>query len=115
MAKGNLNKSGSKIDTILAEDIVFRGLLKFKDSLQIEGNFEGKIETTGHLIIARKSTVRADIEAQTVSISGKLEGNIQNAEMVELFSKSEINGDIHTKDFYVESGSKFNGVCIMQK
>jgi cytoskeletal protein CcmA (bactofilin family) len=108
-------KITSKIDTTLAEDIIFKGLLKFKDSLQINGIFEGKIETSGHLIIAEKASVRADIETQTISVAGKLDGNIQKAEKVHFASTSEINGDIFSRDLIIEAGARFNGVCVMNK
>ncbi len=113
MAKGYTGKIEPGMETVLAEDIVFKGQLKFQESLQINGDFEGRIETTGHLWIGDKANVRAEILAKEVTISGKLEGNIQNSDRVELISRSVVNGDIHTKDITIESGSAFNGVCIM--
>lgn len=101
------------VETILAEDIVFKGNLRFKDSLQINGEFSGKIETSGHLIVEKSAKIKADIKAKSAAISGKLEGNISNADTVKLYKTGEVYGDIHTKDLYVESGSKFNGNCTM--
>ena len=39
----------NKIDTVIADDIDFRGKLIFKNSLKIKGYIEGKIETEGKL------------------------------------------------------------------
>lgn len=114
MPKTTTVKAEPAIDTILANDIVFRGNLKFQDSLQINGDFEGRIETTGHLYIGEKASVRAEIIAKDVSVSGKLEGNIQNSNKVSLNKNSVVNGDIYTKDLSIESGSVFNGICVMK-
>jgi len=105
----------NKIDTVIADDITFRGTLRFKNSLKIKGLFEGKIETEGSLIIGREATVSADIEANEVSVSGSLNGKIRAKQKIELFKKSRINADIVTPDLHIEPGSIFNGTCIMEE
>ncbi|MBN1532568.1 MAG: polymer-forming cytoskeletal protein [Spirochaetes bacterium] len=105
----------NKIDTVIADDITFRGTLRFKNSLKIKGLFEGKIETDGSLIIGREATVSADIEANEVSVSGSLNGKIKAKQKIELFKKSRINADIITPDLHIEPGSLFNGTCIMEE
>lgn len=102
-------------ETTLAEDILFRGQLRFQEALQINGNFEGRIETTGHLIIGENAHVQADIEAKEVTVAGKLVGNIQSSERVQIFAPGEIYGDIATKDLAMDSGAFFNGVCVMKR
>ncbi|MCP4134436.1 MAG: polymer-forming cytoskeletal protein [bacterium] len=103
----------NSIDTIIADDIHFKGRLKFKNSLKIKGKFEGKIDTDGVLIIGREAAVSADVNARVVSISGTVNGKIKAAQKVELHTKSKVNGDIITPDLIVEGGSLFNGTCIM--
>ena len=105
----------NKIDTVIADDIKFKGTLKFKHSLKIKGVFEGKIQADGHLIIGREATVSADIRADITSVSGTLNGKIRASKKVELFNKSKTAGDIVTPDINIESGSIFNGTCIMGK
>jgi len=105
----------NKIDTVIADDINFRGTLKFKNSLKIKGTFEGKIQADGHLIIGREATVSADIRTDVTSVSGTINGKIRASKKVELFDKSSTAGDIVTPDIYIESGSIFNGTCIMEK
>jgi len=105
----------NKIDTVIAEDINFRGNLKFKNSLKIKGKFEGKIESSGQLIIGREATVSADIKAKIVSISGETNGKIKASQKIELFKKSITRGDIITPDLLMENGSIFNGTCIMEE
>ena len=103
----------NKIDTVIAEDIEFRGTLKFKNSLKIKGKFEGKIISDGHLIIGRESNTSADINAATVSVSGNVNGKIKAAKKIEIYKKSRINADLVSPEIIMESGSVFNGTCIM--
>mgnify|MGYP001227096756 CR=1 FL=1 len=113
--KKEIVEDENKIDTVIADDITFRGSLKFKNSLKIKGIFEGKIDTDGHLIIGREATVSADIKAKFVSISGDVNGKIRSSGNIEMFKKSRVSGDIMTPELYMEEGSIFNGTCIMEE
>ncbi len=104
----------NKIDTVIADDIEFRGTLKFKNSLKIKGKFEGKIISNGHLIIGRESLTSADIDASIVTVSGQVNGKIKASKKIEFHKKSVINADLISPEIDMESGSKFNGTCIME-
>lgn len=103
----------NKIDTVIAEDIEFRGTLKFKNSLKIKGKFEGRIVSDGQLIIGRESAISADVNAAIVSVSGTVNGKIRASKKIEMFKKSRINADLISPEIVMESGSVFNGTCIM--
>jgi cytoskeletal protein CcmA (bactofilin family) len=103
----------NKIGTVMADDVTFRGRLVFKDSLKIKGQFEGTIESEGHLIVGMESKVSADIRANTISVNGTLNGKIQANKQVDLYSKSVTNADIVTPDLQIEKGATFNGTCVM--
>lgn len=104
----------NKIDTVIADDIDFRGTLKFKNSLKIKGKFEGKIISDGQLIIGRESVTSADINASLVSISGTVTGKIKASKKIELFKKSRISADMVAPEIIMEGGAVFNGTCIME-
>lgn len=103
----------SSIDTVLGEDIKFRGKLQFRQSLQINGKFQGKIDTEGHLVVGPSAQVVADVEAATVTIQGDLQGNINARQKVDLLNNARLTGDVRTPDLEIQSGSKFSGNCIM--
>ena len=105
----------TEIDTILAEDIDFSGVLSFKEPLMIKGKFRGEIKASGDLYVGEKADVEAKIEARLISSRGRIKGNIEAQARVELFSTSVVEGDIKCPDLVIESGAKYNGTCIMQK
>ena len=106
--------SNSELETILGDDINFRGKLEFKKNLQINGKFKGKITTGGNLIVGTNANVEADIETGSISIYGNLRGNVKAARKIELYKNARLIGDLKTQDLYVENGSRFNGSCIME-
>jgi len=104
----------SEIDTVLADDIAFNGVLKFSKSLMIKGKFEGQIEADGHLFLGPAAYVKAQIKVAKLTSYGKIDGNVFAKERVELSKESQLNGDIVTPDLVIESGCKFNGKCSME-
>lgn len=109
------NRADHEIDTVLAEDIDFTGVITFEKPLKIKGKVTGEIKATGDLYIDDKAVVNAEIEANVVSSKGEVNGNIVAHSRVELFSTANVKGDIRTPEIEIESGSHFNGQCRMGK
>ncbi|MBE7438271.1 MAG: polymer-forming cytoskeletal protein [Spirochaetales bacterium] len=101
------------VETVLNDDIKFRGKLEFTNNLQINGRFQGKINTTGHLIIGPSADVTADIEAAVVTIEGRLKGNVIARQKIHVRETAVVRGDFRAPDLSIESGSRFSGNCIM--
>ena len=103
----------SKPVTFLGSKAVFKGLLDFKNTLCIDGEFEGKLTTSDKLIVAEKGAVLANIEAGTVICRGKITGNVIASQKVEIHSTGKILGDVHTPALMIELGAVFNGKSYM--
>ena len=109
------NVDESEIDTILSEDIDFTGELTFNKPLMIKGKFNGQIKASSDLYVGKEAVVKAQVEAELVSVKGTVEGNIKSHKNVELFSSSVIEGDITSPSIVMENGCNFNGICAMEK
>jgi len=103
----------NEIDTILAEDIDFQGVLSFTSPLMIKGRFKGEIKAESDLYIGRDAVVEAKVEAKTVSARGTIHGDIVAHSRVELYSTAVVYGDILTPDLEIERGCRLNGHCRM--
>lgn len=103
-----------EIDTIIAEDIFFKGKLGFENSLMIKGHMMGDVKAQGDFYIAEGAVVEARIEANIVSVKGTVHGNIFANDRVEIFSCGHVDGDITAPDIIVERGCSFNGICTMK-
>ena len=105
----------NEVDTILAEDIDFSGVLSFQRPLMIKGRFQGEIKASSDLYIGEKAVVKAKIEADTVSSKGRIEGDVLARSRVEFFSTASMLGDLTTPDLVMESGCQYNGRCTMSR
>lgn len=105
--------SEEKINTIISEDIVFKGLLKFEHVLRVRGHIKGSIESNGELVIEPTGQIEADVLVNSVSVQGELRGNIEAREKVEISKTGVVIGDIKTSQLSVEPGAKFTGSCAM--
>lgn len=102
-----------ELDTILAEDIHFTGVLSFSEPLMIKGYFRGEIQSTSDLYIGERALVEAKIHANRISNRGHIKGNVTARSKIELFAASRIDGDITAPVIEMESGARFNGICSM--
>ena len=103
----------SKTVTVIGSKAVFKGELNFKNTLRIDGKFEGKVKTSGELIAAEEANILAEIEAGIVICKGKIRGNIIASQKVEIHSTSKILGDVHTPALMIELGAVFKGESNM--
>jgi cytoskeletal protein CcmA (bactofilin family) len=101
------------LDTILAADVDFDGILEFSEPLMIRGRVSGSIISTSDLHVDEKAVVQADIKAGNLTIRGSVKGNITASGKVELFSSCRVDGDIRAAMVAMEPGCIFNGVCTM--
>ena len=109
------NVEEADIDTVLSEDIDFTGELSFKKPLMIKGKFNGTIKALSDLYIGKNAVIKAQVEANLVSVKGTIEGNINSNKRVELFSSSQITGDITSPAIVMENGAILNGICSMER
>lgn len=100
-------------DTVIGDDILFRGKVHFKNDFRINGKIQGQIHSPGHLSVGPTAEIEADIETGSVSIEGTFKGNITSTKTVEILKSARIYGDIRTPDLQIQNGAKFTGSCIM--
>jgi len=103
------------VTTILADDLEIQGTIKFKSSLMIKGVLEGEIISEGLLIVGSTAKVKATITTKNLISYGEIQGDVTASEQVILQSTAVHNGNITTPNVVIESGSAFNGSCIMKR
>ncbi len=95
--------------TLIAADCQITGSITINGNARIDGKIEGSVHATGDLIIGTSAILKADIEANTVSIAGEVRGNIKTTDLLELNATARLFGDICTRQFKVEQGAHFTG------
>ena len=115
MPKNNEHKGTEKISTTLGRETDFRGILKFRESLKIDGKFEGEIESPGFLYIENGAVVKANIKVGSVVIGGVVRGNVEASERLEMLATGQVYGNIRTAKLNIADGVVFEGKCEMIK
>ena len=87
----------------------FAGKLNFKDTVRIDGKFEGEIASENTLIVGETGAVTATIRSQVVVISGEVHGEITATGQVVLHKTARVDGNIHAPRLVVEDGAVFTG------
>lgn len=98
-----------KVRTFFDDETRFRGKLKFKESLEINGFFEGSIESEGMLQIYSGAEVIADVKVGVLIVSGTIRGDVTVGEYLEFLEGGRIIGNIKCPNIVMAEGSVFQG------
>ncbi len=115
MAKNEDHKSTERISTTLGRETEFNGVMRFHDSLKIDGTFSGEIISSGFLYIEQGATITANIRVGSVVVGGTVHGNIEATEKLEMLSSGKVYGNIRTAKLKIADGVVFEGKCEMIK
>lgn len=100
-----------QIDTVLAEDMEFRGTVRAVKSFMVKGKIEGSIHSTGDVYIEETAWIRGDIAADVVVVKGTVFGPITATHTIELLSEGSVEGDLEAPEITVEEGAFHKGEC----
>ena len=104
----NAPKAGG---AVLSEDTELSGSLTFKNTLRIDGKFDGDIQSPGTIRVGKSGEVKAEITVGNATIEGKVNGNITARGKVELLSTAQVVGDIKAERLAISEGVIFVGKC----
>jgi len=93
----------------------FEGKLSFKDTVRIDGRFQGEISSENTLIVGESGEIEANIRSNNVVVSGTVIGDIKAGRSVVLHKTAHVEGNLETPSFLVEEGAVFNGSVTMAR
>ncbi len=113
MAKNDDHKGVERITTTLGRETDFNGVMRFRDSLKIDGAFTGEIVSSGFLYVENGATITANIKVGSVVVGGTVKGNIEASEKLEMLATGRVYGNIRTAKLKIADGVVFEGKCEM--
>ena len=102
-----------ELNSYFGEGIKMRGVLKFKGTLRMDGQFQGEIHTDDTLIVGNTGSLDAKISIGSLYNMGKIKGDIRAMKQISLFADSLLDGNIDTPNLISEDGALFHGSCTM--
>ncbi len=108
-------KEGGEGERWLEVDASMTGTLTFKDpvNLQINGRFEGTLDTKGALSIGPKAQVKATIHGEAITVGGTVQGDIRATTRVELLPSAKVSGKITSPRVIMQDGAILQGTLDM--
>ncbi len=92
---------------------IFKGEIESGSDIRIDGTFDGKISTSGRVVVGEGALVKGDINCENADIFGKFEGSAIVRGVLSLKSTCSVKGDLEVAKIAVELGASFDGTCKM--
>jgi len=103
-----------RVTTVLGPGISWKGDLRGKGGVRIEGALEGEISIRGMVIVGETGRVTSEtIKADSVVVAGVVNGQILS-EKLEIRATGRVYGDVTTKSFSTEEGAFLRGKVTME-
>lgn len=115
MAFGRQKQTESGAERWLEVDASMTGTLAFKDpvNLQINGQFEGTLDTKGNLSIGQKAQVKATIQGESIAIGGTVSGSVLATTRLELLASARVTGKVVSPRVIMHDGAVLHGTLDM--
>ena len=99
-----------RISAWIGTALIVQGKVISSQDLTIDGKVEGTIELGDHgLTIGSGAEIKADLVAQTITISGAVTGNVTATSVVDLRATGSVDGDITTPRLIMADGAVIKG------
>ena len=107
------SSTSTNLTAFIDQGSEFEGKLTFKDTVRIDGSFQGEISSENTLIVGETGTIQATIRSNSVVVSGTIVGNVIAKRQVVLHKNARVDGDLETPSIVIEEGAVFNGKISM--
>ena len=109
------NGGGNALTAFIDQGSEFSGKLSFKDTVRIDGRFEGEIRSENTLIIGETGSIEATISSATVIVSGEVQGDVEARTLLHMHKTARLTGNVKTKKIVIEEGAVLNGQISMDE
>ncbi len=106
---------GKESENIIGTNSFFKGKLKPKGNLHIDGKYEGDLIEANLLTIGLTGKVRSDIVADSIIIEGVVIGKIKAKILILLLSTAKVLGDIEAPELIMQNGVLYEGHCFLSR
>ena len=107
------SSESNKID-IIEKSTKIVGEITSKADCRIDGSVEGKIVTSGKVVIGEEGSVIGRIDCSNSDIAGSIDGIIDVSGILSLKSSSKVKGEVLVGKLAVESGANVDANISMK-
>ncbi len=104
---------GSGKTTLISQDTVVVGDVRFSGNLEVEGLVQGNViaapESDGLVRIVGKGCVEGEIRAPNIVVNGVVKGDVHCSRQLELAPKGRVTGNVFYVLVEMSAGAEVNG------
>ena len=102
------------ISGYLGPDLKVEGDVESKESIRIDGEYRGNINSQREVTIGPSGDVEGEIHAPIIRVSGSVKGSLHATRLLELLGEAKVKGDLVTPPggLSMESGGSFEGQFV---
>lgn len=109
-------KKITRIDTLIGQNTVVTGDMKFVGGLHIDGTVKGNVmsDSDGRsmLSLSEHGTIEGEVKVPHLVINGVVIGDVHSSEHVELSSKARVAGNVYYNLIEMAIGAEVNGKLV---
>ena len=112
--KGDTMAKETNSTTIISQGVKINGDFTLNAKLHIEGEVEGKIDSTNLVSIGKTGSMKGEVKADKLLVNGNFEGKLE-VNILEITKGGKVSGDILIQDLIIEQGGVFEGTSTLKK
>ncbi len=112
MSKNDISSQVNEVNRI-SSGSEYHGTLNSNSDIRIDGHFEGKLTTTGRLVVGESARFMGEAIAKSCDVWGDLDGKVLVREVFGLRKSGVFKGKIACSKIFIEEGGVFSGSCKM--
>jgi cytoskeletal protein CcmA (bactofilin family) len=114
---GNKRKrKTSRIDTLVGQNTVVHGDLKFVGGLHIEGVIRGNVtaedDGSSMLQLSENGRIEGEVNVPYIVLNGQVKGDVRSSVHIELLSKAQVTGNVYYNLIEMAIGAEVNGKLV---
>lgn len=104
-----------KVNTVIGKETCFKGSIRAKGLIRIDGEMEGEIETQGDVVVGEGGKVKLDLKARHVAVAGQFEGSLEAEGKLEIKKSGIVTGTVKANGLLIDDGAHFSGSIEMDR
>ena len=116
--KESKNRKNTMIDSLVGQNTVITGDIKFSGGLHVDGTIKGNVvadkEDKSTLSISEMGVVEGEVHVSNILLNGTVIGNVYAYERVELAPNAKVTGNVYYNLIEMAMGSEVNGNLVHQ-